>query len=78
MGEAITLDGLRKFVEMKEKGEKLPENYKELVRNYINFKFELVEKWKQQYEKESEQLKEALSIAAFLDVPLILRGDESE
>lgn len=78
MGEIVTLDGLRKLAEMKQKGEKLPENYKDLVKNYITLKFSLVEKWKQQYEKESEQLKEALSIAAFLNVPLILKGGENE
>jgi len=76
MSEVLTLEGLRKLLEMKIKGEKLPENCEEPVRNYIQTKIKLVEKWRQQYEKENEQLKEALSIAAALNIPIILRCED--
>jgi len=72
MSEVLTLDGLRKFLELKKRGEKLPNNYQELVQNYLKFKMRTVEKWREQYESEREQLQEALGIAAALNVKVVV------
>jgi len=69
MREVVSLKGLRKLLDLKEKGE-LPENYHELVRNYIKFKIESVERWEKHLEKIKEELKEALGIASSLNVPI--------
>jgi len=70
MSEVISLDGLRKLLKMKEEGKPLPENYEELVRNYIKFKFASVERHERNLERIKEQLKEAIGIASALNVSI--------
>jgi RNase P subunit RPR2 len=66
----LTLEGLRKLVDMKNKGEKLPEGYEKEVRKYIRLKEKMVKRLEEDYERENEQLKEAISLAGALEVDL--------
>jgi predicted nuclease with TOPRIM domain len=73
--EALTLEGLRELLRMKERGEDLPENWKDLVQDYIEWKFNSVEKWEKHLKKMKEQLKEAIGIASALNVSIkIVKG----
>ena len=68
--EVISLKGLRELLKMKEEGKPLPENYEELVRNYIKFKFASVKRHERVLMKVKEQLKEAIGIASALNVTI--------
>jgi hypothetical protein len=62
----ITLEGLRKLAEMER--EERPENWEELVLNYLNYKLTMLKAWKERYELVKAELDEAIKIAHKLGV----------
>lgn len=78
----LTLEGLRKLVDMKNRGEKLPEGYERDVKEYIKLKEKHIEHLRRILENEEEKFKEAFSLAAALNVDLtkenVARNEESQ
>lgn len=60
MAGIITSEGLNKLIEMKKKGEKLPETWKIDVANYIRMKEKIMNKWMEDYFRTTEDYNSAV------------------
>ena len=63
MSGVITLKGLRELRKMKREGYMIPEDYEEMVRDYLKMKINHVRKLEEALKTSREQLREALLLA---------------
>ena len=70
--EVISLKGLRELLKMKEEGKPLPENYEELVLNYLRWKSRSVQRHEENLTKLKAQLSEAIGIASMLGIKKVV------
>ena len=66
MGTLITSEGVQKLIEMKNRGEKLPDGWKKDVSTYVSFKQKIMEKWFIEYTRACELYDKALKKERYL------------